>query len=69
MDAVKPSVEVPPVILIVAIPEATVIVEIPAPRKSSMLAPTPTDPPAVFTPIIVETKFAVDLLLFGIIVF
>jgi hypothetical protein len=38
------------VILIVAIPEATVTVEIPAPRKSRIVAPVPTVPPAVATP-------------------
>ena len=40
----------PPVILMVAIPAETVTVEIPAPRKSRIVAPVPTVPPAVATP-------------------
>ena len=40
----------PPVTLMVAMPEATVTVEIPAPRKSRIVAPVPTVPPAVLIP-------------------
>ena len=52
--------ELPPVILIVAIPAETVTVEIPAPRKSSIVAPVPTEPPAVLipTPLITPVRFA-----------
>jgi hypothetical protein len=36
--------------LIVAIPEFTVTVEIPLPRKSNTVAPVPTTPPTVLIP-------------------
>ena len=41
-----------------AIPEETVTVEIPAPLKSSIVAPVPTDPPAVAipTPIVIPVS-------------
>ena len=39
-----------PLILIVAIPAATVIVDIPAPLKSNNVAPVPTVPPEVLIP-------------------
>jgi hypothetical protein len=34
----------------VAIPELTVVVEIPLPRKSKIVAPVPTTPPSVLIP-------------------
>jgi hypothetical protein len=39
-----------PIILIVAIPEVTVTVEIPEPMKLRSVAPVPTIPPAVLIP-------------------